>query len=206
MRGSRRPTTGTSPPDTPYLLPQAAKSRHRMARRWPMAVRNSWSQPSSPGAIGRQYEKSRRERTLHFWPFAIGGRRHATRVVGEFLAARVVIKQKQTLTLDQPHTGTARDREPPRHADGVVAAILRHVDIGRGGKCGAVADIGEAPNHAALAQFEIRAALHRLAVGEKGDRVVAIDGKPGMPVDHNPFAGRGAWPGGQNESQTGIGR
>jgi hypothetical protein len=36
-------------------------------------------------------------------------------------------------------------------------------------------------------QFEIRAARHRLAVGVEGDRIVAVDGKPGVPVDHDPF-------------------
>ena len=131
---------------------------------------------------------------------------HAARIAGEFLAARTVIKQKQTLALDHPDIGIAGDRKPARHPDRIVAAILRHVDIRRGGERGAIADIGEAPDHVALAQFQVRAAQHRLAVGEKGHRIIAVDGEAGMPVDHDPLARRSPRSCREQEGQTGIGQ
>ena len=68
-----------------------------------------------------------------------------------------------------------------------MAAELRHIDIGPRRERVAIADIAEAPDGAAIGEFEIRAARHGFAVGVKSDRVIAADGKTGMPIDHDPF-------------------
>jgi hypothetical protein len=43
-----------------------------------------------------------------------------------------------------------------------------------------VPDAAEAPDGAAVAQFEIWAPGHRLAVGEESDRIIAADGETGV--------------------------
>ena len=40
---------------------------------------------------------------------------------------------------------------------------------------------------AAILEFEVGAAGHWLALGIEGDRIVAADGKAGMPIDDERF-------------------
>ncbi len=94
------------------------------------------------------------------------------------------------LALNEPQIGIARHGESARYADWIIAAITRRVDVRCGGECGAVANVDESPDDAALAQFQVGAALQRLAVGEKSDRVIAVDGEAGVPIDDDPFVRR----------------
>ena len=98
-----------------------------------------------------------------------------------------VVEQEEPLAADQPDVRPFGHGHAAGDADRIVAAELRHVDIGPFGEGRPIAEIAEAPDGATILQFEIRAARHRLAVGVEGDRIVAVDGKPGVPVDHDPF-------------------
>src|SRR5579885_1986663 len=102
----------------------------------------------------------------------------------------------------------AGNRKPARHAQGIVAAILRHVDIGCRGKGGAIARVGKSPNNIDIAQFEVGAAGNRLALGEEGHGIIAVNRKPAVPIDHNSFAGqcsRGRRSRGQTKDQRRVG-
>ena len=105
----------------------------------------------------------------------------------EFFASRAIVEQEKPLADNDPHIRIAGHRDAARDTDRIIAAILRHVDVGPFGEGGAIADIAEAPDSAAVTQFELGAARHRLAVGEEGDRIVAADREPGVPIDHDPL-------------------
>ena len=82
-------------------------------------------------------------------------------------------------------------RDIARDRDRVVTAIMRHVDLGIGPERRAVALIVKAPGHAAMFQFEVFPPEFRHPIGEVGDGVIAVDGKPGIVVGDDLFGGRG---------------
>ena len=45
-------------------------------------------------------------------------------------------------------------------------------------------------DHARVAKFEVFPPRRRFPLGEVGHRVDAVDGQPGVPVDHDPLGGR----------------
>src|SRR5215472_3419900 len=145
--------------------PPAAACGRRTASRCATAPPSASSLASSP------WPTLRRKALLQLGPFAIGRGDKMHGVDGELLAVGRVVEQKQPLARDQPHIWPAGDR--------VVTAIARHINVRPRGECGAVAAVAEAPDHAAVPQFECGAARHRLAVGKEGDRIVTADGKTG---------------------------
>ena len=68
----------------------------------------------------------------------------------------MIIEQKQPLAADQPKVWISRYRHTARDTDGIVTAELRHVDLGLRRKRRPIAEIAEAPDRAAAAQFELR--------------------------------------------------
>jgi len=77
------------------------------------------------------------------------------RVGGEFFAPSLIVEQEQPLAADEPVVRTSRDRQAAGDADRIVAAELRHINIGPRGKRLLVPDVAEAPDGATVAQFEI---------------------------------------------------
>ena len=82
-------------------------------------------------------------------------------------------------------------RDTVGNAERVVAAELRHVDVGACRERFAVADVAEPPDRAAVGEFDTRIAGHGLALGIEGDRVIAGDCETGIPVHHDPFGSGG---------------
>ena len=64
-------------------------------------------------------------------------------------------EQEQPLAGNEPDVWIARDRDAARDADRIIAAEARHVDVGVRCEGVAIANIAEAPDHAAIAQLEI---------------------------------------------------
>src|SRR5262249_37578122 len=181
-RGWDQRRTGMWRQVTPFLpQPAVVWWAGRMSRS-STARLNWWFPLFSPGAVRSQPRARSRlatderlwtERLQHRRPFSLCGAGVALRVGGECLEPMAVVEQEEPLAADQPGVRPSGHGHPAGDAHGVIAAKLRHLDIG--------------PFGAAILQFEIRAARHRLAVGVEGDRIVAVDGKPGVPVDHDPF-------------------
>lgn len=68
-------------------------------------------------------------------------------------------------------------------ADRIVAAELGHVDVGSGGKGFAIANFAKAPDCSAVRKFQFWTAEHHPTFGIESDRLEAVDGKAGMPID-----------------------
>jgi hypothetical protein len=98
-----------------------------------------------------------------------------------------IVKKKEAPVADQPDIRLSGDGHAAGDAHRIVAAELRHVDVGPLSERRPIAEIAEAPDRAAILQFEIRTAQPWLAVGVERDRIVTADGEPGVPVDHDPF-------------------
>ena len=109
-------------------------------------------------------------------------------------AARALgrIEEIEPLVEHDPQRRDSRRRDAARDADRIVAAVARHIDVRVGREGRAVALIVEAPDRAGVAVLEFRPARDRLAVGEIGDRIDAVDREPGVAVDHDALGGRGA--------------
>ena len=85
--------------------------------------------------------------------------------------------------------------------DRIVAPELRHVDVRSFGEGGAIARVAKPPDHACVIQLELRAPGKRDRIGKIGNRIIPVDGQPGVPVEHDPLGGRRADQGGDAEAQ-----
>src|SRR5262249_59985037 len=98
------------------------------------------------------------------WLLTSGYGLSVCRVGGECLEPMAVVEQEEPLAADQPDVGPSGHGHPAGDAHRVIAAKLRHIDIGPFAEGRPIAEIAKAPDGAAILQFEIRAARHRLAV------------------------------------------
>src|SRR5208282_5100408 len=121
--------------------------------------------------------RSGAERAQHIRPFTFGRGDDALRIGGKRRHPGAVIEQEQPHAGNQPHARVSSNRDAVRDAERVIAAELRHVDVGPRREGLAIAAVAEAPDRAAVTEFDVWTAEDRLAVGIEGDRVVAPDGK-----------------------------
>src|SRR6516165_4221675 len=177
IRGSDQPTIGTWRQVTPFLPRPAAAWWGGTTRRSSTAHPIWWFLLFSLGAVRSQPRARSRpatdeplwtKRLQHRRPFSLRGAGVALRVGGECLEPMAVVEQEEPLAADQPDVRPSGHGHAAGDADRIVAAELRHVDIGLSGEGRPIAEIAEAPDG------EIRTARHRLAVGVEGDRIVAV--------------------------------
>ena len=109
---------------------------------------------------------------------------------GKGVTVGLLPKQIEPFARDHPKQRIAGNGDAARDVDRVVTAVFRAVNFRMGQEGGAVAFVVEAPDRAALPGLEVRQTQHGLAIDKIGDRVVAVDGKPGEAVDDQPFRGR----------------
>src|SRR5262245_5290383 len=171
---------------TAFLSRPAAASWAGTTRRSPTARPNWWFPLFSLGAVRSRPRACSRpatderlwtERLQHRRPFSLRSAGVALRVGGEGREPMAVIEQEEPLAAEQPDVRPSGHSHAACDADRVIAAKLRHIDIRPLGEGCPIAEIAEAPDGAAILEFKIRAAGHRLAVGVEGDRIVAVDGK-----------------------------
>src|SRR3546814_1783349 len=87
------------------------------------------------------------------------------------------IVQVELAALDVPGGRVGRGGVALRDRPGAIAAVLRRVECRIGGEGVTVGGGGEAPHRSLVAVGELGLALHRFAVGEVGDGIVAVDGE-----------------------------
>src|ERR1700733_10056092 len=191
------PANGTSRPAMPSSPRPVAGSP---ARTRPICIsvaggKISSCRNSSPGAIPRRRADLENtllgQRLLQFRPAQIGALQHARRIGREGVPGLLAAEQIKPLPRDQPEPRIARDRDPARQIDRVVAAILRTVNIGVGDKGRTIARVAETPDRTGFGGLEIRQSELGTGVGKIRHGVETLDGKTGKAVHRHPLGGRG---------------
>src|SRR5450631_1374054 len=97
-----------------------------------------------------------RQIPFQFRPARVGFPQNPLGLGGEGIAVFLAAEQIEPLPRYQPEPRVAGHRDAPRQVDRVVAAEPGAVNLGMGGKGGAVALIAETPDRPGLGGLEIR--------------------------------------------------